>query len=120
MPSFSGRSRANLQTCEDDLITLFNAVIEKYDCTVLQGHRSMEEQKQLFRDGKTKTLASKHLHSPSKAVDVMPYPIDWEDIQGQHEFAAVVLATAVELGIKVKWGGHFKTFYDAPHWEIIE
>jgi peptidoglycan L-alanyl-D-glutamate endopeptidase CwlK len=80
----------------------------------------MERQKELYREGKTKTLGSNHLPLPSKAADVMPYPIDWEDIAGQHEFATKVYAKAMELGIRVRWGGNFKTFYDAPHWEIIE
>ena len=79
----------------------------------------MERQEELFKTGKTKTLGSKHLYSPSRAVDVMPYPIDWDDRLGQHEFATKVYQKAIELGIKVKWGGNFKTFYDAPHWELI-
>ena len=79
----------------------------------------MERQKELFRDGKSKTLGSNHLSLPSKAVDVMPYPIQWDDIEGQHMFATAVFSKAMEMGIRVRWGGSFKSFYDAPHWEII-
>ena len=119
MPKFSKSSKDKLQTCHDDLILLFNAVIEEHDCSVLEGHRRMERQKKLFREGTTKTLASNHLSMPSKAVDVMPYPIQWDDIEGQHMFATAVFSKAMEMGIRVRWGGSFKSFYDAPHWEII-
>jgi len=120
MPDFSVRSRENLNTCECSLKQLFMEVIKEYDCTILEGHRDMETQKQYFRDGKTKTLSSKHLYLPSKAVDVMPYPIDWENKEEHYKFAAYVFSVANRLGIKVRWGGHFKGFYDAPHWEVID
>lgn len=119
MARFSTRSMDKLSTCEDDLITLFNEVIKTYDCTVLEGHRDMERQKELFRSGKTKTLGSNHLSFPSRAADVMPYPIDWADQLGQHRFATHVYNTAMSLGIKVRWGGNFKNFYDSPHWELL-
>lgn len=119
MARFSVRSMDKLATCHRQLIELFNEVIKTYDCTILEGHRNMERQKKLFRDGKTKTLGSNHLSFPSRAVDVMPYPIDWNDTLGQHKFATHVYRTAISLGIKVRWGGNFKTFYDAPHWELL-
>lgn len=119
MPKFSSSSLNKLSTCHPALQKLFSEIIKESDCTVLEGHRTMERQKKLFREGKSKTLASNHLSVPSNAVDVMPYPIKWEDITGQHEFATKVYAKAIELGIKVRWGGRFKTFYDAPHWELI-
>lgn len=119
MPEFSKKSKENLNTCEEDLKRLFCEVIKYHDCTILEGHRSMERQKELFRDGKSKTLGSNHLSLPSKAVDVMPYPIQWDDIEGQHMFATAVFSKAMEMGIRVRWGGSFKSFYDAPHWEII-
>ena len=119
MPKFSTKSQERLSTCHPDLIHLFEEVIKEVDCSVLEGHRTMERQKQLFRDGKSKTLASNHLYNPSKAADVMQYPIDWEDKLEQHKFATIVYKKAIELGIKVRWGGNFKSFYDAPHWELI-
>jgi peptidoglycan L-alanyl-D-glutamate endopeptidase CwlK len=51
-------------------------------------------------------------------VDVVPYPVDWSDICGFYEFAGFVKGIAVPLGIKVKWGGDFKTFFDGAHWEL--
>lgn len=116
---FSDTSQAKLDGCHPDLIRLFTAVLKDRDCTILEGHRSRQRQEQLLIDGKTKTLKSNHLYEPSLAVDVMPYPIDWDDRLGQHEFATLVYRKAIELGIRVRWGGNFKSFYDAPHWEIL-
>ena len=42
MPSFSTRSKSNLDQAQTDLQRLFNAVIKHYDCTVICGHRSQE------------------------------------------------------------------------------
>lgn len=119
MPSFSQSSKDKLATCHSDLQRLFSEVISKYDCSVLEGHRTMERQKELFREGKSKTLGSNHLSVPSNAVDVMPYPIDWDDTEGQRVFANHVYQIAMDLDIRVRWGGEFKNFYDAPHWELI-
>ncbi len=60
-----------------------------------------------------------HNSLPSRAVDVMPYPIDWADIPRMEAFAVVVKDTARELGLKVEWGGDWKGgFIDRPHWEL--
>lgn len=118
MPSFSQSSKDKLETCDYRLQKLFNEVIKHRDCTILEGHRSYTRQKELYDTGKSKTMESRHLGFPSGAVDVMPYPIDWEDIQGQKEFALFVYETAMDLGIIAHWGGMFNNFYDAPHWQV--
>lgn len=126
MPSFSSKSKAKLDTCHPDLIRLFEEVVKRRDCTILEGHRTLERQKELFNADppRTKTMNSKHLTSPSIAVDVMPYPIDWEDKDEQYKFASLVFDTAMRMGIRVRWGGWFrakgnKIFYDSPHWELL-
>ena len=126
MPSFSQRSLDNLITCENDLIELFTEVIKVIDCTVLCGHRNEEEQDEAYPEhSKVQWPNSKHNSTPSIAVDVVPYPINWEDLEGQHRFATTVYDIAMKMGIRVRWGGMFKTkdgwsFYDSPHWELIK
>jgi hypothetical protein len=61
------------------------------------------------------------------AVDVAPYPIDWEDTKRFYHFAGFVQATAKQLNIPIIWGGdwnnnnNFKdqTFNDLVHFELI-
>lgn len=122
MPSFSQSSKDKLNTCHPDLQKLFYAVIRERDCTVLEGARTLERQGQLVAEGKSQTLNSRHIpHEDgySRAVDVMPYPIDWNDKERMKEFAIFVYNTAMKLNIRVTWGGSWKTFFDGPHWELI-
>ncbi len=120
MPSFSTISANRLSTCEEQLQRLFNEVVKDYDCSIIEGHRSLEKQTEYFNTGKSKTMNSNHLYNPSRAVDVMPYPINWKDRAGLMEFSRFVKSKAAELKIDVRWGGDFKSFFDGPHWEIIQ
>lgn len=117
MPSFGESSKERLATVHQDLQDLFNEVIKVYDCTILEGTRSLEKQKALFEAGASHTMASKHLSGD--AVDVTPYPVDWEDKERQFEFATYVYDIAMKMGIRVRWGGRFRNFYDSPHWELL-
>jgi hypothetical protein len=92
------------------------------DITVLCGHRSKADQDKAVADGKSKARwpSSKHNATPSKAVDIAPYPIDWDDTARFRALAGHVLAVGEALGVPLKWGGHFKTLVDMPHFELAE
>ena len=129
MPEFGARSKVNLGECHIDLQKLFKKVVENYDCSVIEGYRSKEEQNTAFDAGKSKLQypKSKHNRQPSLAVDVCPYPIDWENSNKFYHFAGYVLKTADELNIKIRWGGDWdgdgdfkdQNFHDLPHFELI-
>ena len=118
--SFGKASKRRLASCDNDLQLLFNEVIKERDCSVLCGFRCEIEQDAAYQSGKSKVTwpNSKHNTRPSKAVDVVPYPVDWEDIERFNEFADFVKGKAEAMDIRIKWGGDFKSFYDAPHWEL--
>ena len=120
MPKFSKRSLDNLASADFRLGVLFKEVIREVDCTIICGHRGEEEQEAAYRAGNSKARwgQSKHNSLPSKAVDVMPYPIVWKDRERLFHFAGYVKGVASQLGINVKWGGDFEGFFDGPHWEI--
>jgi len=134
MPKFSNRSKTRLESCHPDLVRLFNEVVRHYDCTVLEGQRTLDRQKELVRQGKSKTLKSKHLVEPlSHAVDVVPYPIEWNR-RGQERmrhFAGFVFGVAAQIGVNLRWGGDWdgdvwakadglrdQNFMDLPHYEL--
>lgn len=138
MPSFSARSQSILNTVDPRLQEICLRVIEHYDFTVLSGFRTKEEQDDLFAEGKT-TLAwpkSKHNQNssgqsipPSRAVDVAPYPIDWNDSKRFIFMAGLMFQAAHDLGYKIRWGGNWdnddviiddQNFDDLPHFELIE
>ena len=52
MPKFSARSTERLETCDERLVTIFNEVVKHFECTILEGRRSEEDQNEAFRTGK--------------------------------------------------------------------
>ena len=120
MPKLSAKSQAKLQTCHSDLIKLIEAVAETERCAVICGFRSRYEQEKAYYTGKSKAKfgQSKHNLKPSQAVDVVPLPLNWEDIPAFEKLGEKIMAKAKELGIKVKWGKHFKGLVDYPHFEL--
>ena len=130
MPRFSTKSRSKLHTCDNRLVDLFNEVVKGFDCTIIEGHRGKKAQNEAFNKGnsKVKFPNGKHNQSPSVAVDVAPYPIDWSDRDRFHYFSGYVLGIASQMGLKIRWGGEWdwdtKTkdnkFDDLVHFEIKE
>lgn len=130
MPKFSKKSQSRLISCHTNLQRLFNEVIKNYDCSIIEGYRSNDSQSELYRQGKSKLKAgqSKHNTVPSLAVDVAPYPINWNDRVKFYHFVGYVKATADQLGIKIKCGAdwdndndlHDQTFFDLVHFELQE
>ena len=130
MPRFSTKSRSKLHTCDNRLVDLFNEVVKGFDCTIIEGHRGKKAQNEAFNKGNSKVRFpnGKHNQSPSVAVDVAPYPIDWSDRDRFHYFSGYVLGIASQMGLKIRWGGDWdmdtKTkdnkFDDLVHFEIKE
>lgn len=134
MPKFSKTSKKRLETCDQDLQTLFNYVIKHFDCTVICGHRTEEQQELACRNGYSKVWFpnSKHNSSPSMAADVIPYPIEWKNTNRMKFFAGYVLGIAQrmfddgEISHRVISGLDWDadtilkdtTFKDHPHYQL--
>ena len=128
MPRFGRKSKERLNTCDSNLQKVFNEVIKHVDCSVLEGHREKDRQNKLFEEGKTKVKYpnGRHNRQPSSAVDVTPYPVDWEDRERQTLFAGFVIGVASQMGINLRWGGDWdqdfqvvdNRFDDFPHFEL--
>jgi len=128
MPRFGARSLRELSTAHPDLQRLFHEVIKHFDCTVLEGHRGKEAQEEAVRTGKSKVHYphGKHNATPSLAVDVAPWPIDWHDRLRFYYFGGFVKGVAEMMGIGIRWGGDWdsdtevtdQTFFDLPHFEL--
>ncbi len=122
MPAFGPMSRRRLATCHPDLQTILSEAIEITDFAILCGHRNEIEQEVVYATGKSRVEFpnSRHNKTPALAVDVAPYPIDWNDTERFHRLAGVFLAVAHRLGIKIEWGGDWSTFVDMPHFQLKE
>lgn len=130
MPKFSDISRKRLDTCDPRLIKICEAAIQRMNFSVICGHRGQKEQDEAFRMGhsKLKWPASKHNKMPSLAVDLAPFPIDWNDIGRFIHLSEIILDEAKKAGVKVRWGADWnrngkwqdEKFRDWPHFEIDE
>ena len=114
------RSLERLQGVHPDLVKVVKLAISRspVDFTVLEGLRTNERQKQLFAQGATKTMNSRHL--TGHAVDLAPVidgAVSW-DWPLYHKIAPVMKAAAAELRVPITWGGDWRTFKDGPHWEL--
>lgn len=132
MPSFSARSAARLAECHPDLQLLMSDVIKTHDFTVLCGARSKAEQDEAVAKGNSKARWPSSNHNvdgvrrkTSWAVDIAPYPIDWQDHARFEALAAYVKATAkalLEQGRmkhRLAWGGDWYSLVDMPHFELV-
>ena len=128
MAKFGKTSKKRLETAHPQLQEIFNEVVKVIDCSVLEGHRGEELQNKYFNEGKSKVKFpdGRHNKLPSLAVDVTPYPVDWNDRERQTLFAGYVLGVASQMGLNVRWGGDWNKdfsvadnrFDDMPHFEI--
>jgi peptidoglycan L-alanyl-D-glutamate endopeptidase CwlK len=118
--SFGKRSLERLKGVHPDLVKVMKRAIgcSTIDFTVLEGVRTLETQKKYYAAGATRTMNSRHL--TGHAVDIAPIidgKVRW-DWPLYHQIAKVVDKAAEEEGVKLTWGGRWRTFKDGPHWEL--
>ena len=132
MPRFGKRSRERLKGVDSRLVNVLNEVVKYFDITIIEGLRSQERQNELVTQGKSKTKFGKHVQG--KAVDIAPYPIDWDSRDDFHYLGGFVLGVASKMGIDIRWGGDWSdsslsknarttkdnNFDDLVHFEIKE
>lgn len=120
MPALSKRSRDNRDQCHPALRLVIDEAAKSFDFTVICGVRDKANQETAYRDKKSKARfgQSPHNFEPALAFDAVPYPIDWNDTKRFKAMAEVMKAAAVKVGVKITWGGDFKSFTDMPHFEL--
>src|SRR5574343_343457 len=98
MPKFSKKSVEKLLTCDARLIAIMQTAILETDFTIICGVRGQKEQDLAFKQGKSKLRypKSKHNSIPSLAVDIAPYPLDWNNIQAFDDLSKVIKRIAHE------------------------
>ena len=120
MPRFSKTSLDRLATCDVRLQALCHEVIHVFDFTILEGHRGKAAQDAAVAKGASQAAwpTSKHNAVPSLAVDIAPWPVNWQDAGRFRKLAAHMLQQAEAMELQVVWGGHWKTLVDMPHYQI--
>lgn len=130
MPKFGAGSLAQLNTCHPKLQELFKKVVEEYDCKILEGFRNKIDQDKAFNEGRSKLKwpQGKHNRQPSIAIDVAPWPIQWNNTKRFYHFAGYVQGMAQSMCIEIRFGGDWdrdydlddQDFMDLVHFELIE
>lgn len=128
------KSRERLTGVEPELAAVVKRAIEltTQDFMVLEGVRTVARQKQLYAQGRTApgnivtwTMRSKHIEG--KAVDLVPWPVDWNTASKFDAIYTAMMAAADELGVSIRsgmdWDGDGKLRErresDSPHFEIV-
>lgn len=123
------------------VVVLALTTYTKEDFTVIEGVRSMTRQRALVKQGKSKTLESRHL--TGMAVDLAWYKdgkVSWStdntkafydmdhsaDYEGYQAIGVAMKEAAEKLGVPIRWGADWDgdgqhtdhTFLDWVHFEI--
>lgn len=144
---FGAKSVARLRTVHHDMRRVAVRALElsSVDFSVVQGWRTLDEQRQLYGKGRTAaeciragvpaayakpleakvtwTLNSNHLSG--NAIDVCPFhegALNWDD-DGKLGLWPIIAdafkQAASELNINIEWGGDWKSKIDRPHFELV-
>lgn len=160
MPQYGQSSRSKLHTCHRDIQTNMNVLILYFDNTVIFGHRTPEEQFELFKKGRkfigrpgeeqnaNKWIIenkreivthkdgyiklSRHNKYPSEAIDIAPWPLNWNKKNRFYYQAGIVQWVSHKLYAEgktehvLKWGADWDMdhdfddhdFVDLPHFQL--
>lgn len=118
-------SALKLATCHPDLRRLINAAAlgvdegdlayaHIHDITVVCGYRGKEAQDKAVKEGHSKKPwpSSAHNMVPANAVDVAPYPTDWNDVRAFNVLHGYIAGIAHQMGLALHDIG-----WDMPHVE---
>ena len=146
----SQRSLDRMEGVDERLVAVAKAAIghTNTDFGVICGLRTIEEQRELYNKGASKTMKSKHIDG--NALDLMAYVgsrASWE-IKLYFDIADAVKQGAIDVGVAVRWGASWhindirewdgtmeeaynayvdlrrsqgkSPFIDGPHFELID
>lgn len=133
------KSLERLEGVHPDLVAVVKRAIEltEVDFKVTDGVRTPAQQKLLYAKGRTLpgpkvtwTLNSRHLVNSNTgfghAVDLLPAPYDWKDLEPFTKVASAMFLAAADLDVKLRWGANWdgdkmireRGETDNPHFEL--
>jgi peptidoglycan LD-endopeptidase CwlK len=143
--TLGNRSLKMLEGVHPDLVRVVRRAIQltPVDFTVLEGMRTVDRQRALVKSGASQTMNSRHL--TGHAVDLGAWvdgQVRW-DWPLYYPIARAMQVAAQELGVPIRWGGHWgdlvaegdpeealeryaalrrsqgrRAFLDGPHYEL--
>ena len=124
MAPLADRSLRRLEGVHPRLVevVLLAAATSPMNFIVTDGVRTLERQIELVKEGKSKTLRSRHLGPVGHAVDLAVIledgTVSWEN--SLYKLLAMTMKEAArQLAVPIEWGGEaFGSFYDGPHFQL--
>lgn len=127
--TLNARSIQRLDGVHPDLVKVVLRAADLTDVPfqVTEGRRTYQRQRELVRQGASRTLKSRHL--TGHAIDVVAYVVSEARLQHDEKtiswdyplykrISAAFKAASKELGIAVEWGGDWTSFCDTPHFQL--
>ncbi len=126
--TFDQRTERNIQTLalkaqSEARYFMLRLLDNGIDVKIISGTRTYEEQNKLFRKGRygnpgrivTKARGGRSTHNFGIAWDIGIFTAS-----GRYSRSKKNYITAAEYGLtdKLEWGGHWKSFPDAPHYQL--
>ena len=129
MAKFGKTSMSRLEGVHPLLVDWAFRLVTVMDCSVIYGVRTLSEQRVLVEKEASMTMDSYHLIQPDgygHALDLAPYPIDWNDYKRFYVLIGMGLMLAHDMGIPITngrdWDGDLdfddQSFNDFLHWQI--
>lgn len=137
--TFSQRSIDSLKGVHPNLVRVVTRALalSTVDFRIIEGVRTPTRQRQLYAQGRTKpgpkvtwTLNSNHFVNKrtgfGHAIDILPAPYDWKDLNNFNAVANAMFQAADELKINIRWGADWdndgnpreRGETDSPHFEL--
>jgi hypothetical protein len=130
MYQYSQKSLDKIKTLDPRLQMILHELIKVMDVKIIWGYRGEQEQNSAFdRGNSTKRFPeSKHNRMPSRAVDVTPHPVNWEDTNKFYYMDGVIKGIAATRDIKIRGGWDWdgdndftdQKLNDLAHFELID
>lgn len=151
MATFGARSKRERATIDPRLVAVLDHVIPHTDFTILKGRRGRADQDEakatgasnvdwpdsnhncpIPEDGVPREEWREDPDGLSRAVDVAPWPIDWNDQRQFAYLAGRLVQAGKDMGIRIRWGGDWnedgqgvwrdprERFLDMPHIEVVD
>jgi len=117
------RDVARLKGVHPDLVAVVKRAAEICPATfiVVQGTRTLAEQRENVRKGASKTMRSRHI----PAANGYGHAVDLVIVEGGEAMwkkggvvAKAMKQAAAELEIQIEWGGDWTSFKDQPHFQL--
>ncbi len=127
MYSFSARSESKLINVHHDLVKVVKLALKysEVDFGITQGERTKNQQLDRIAEGVSQTTNSRHVpeNNESKlscAVDVAAWvggSLTWSE-WAYRKIAKAMFRAAIELGIQIECGGHWRSLEDWAHFQL--